>query len=265
MKIINHNTGRLGNSIFRLFANIVFLIVYDIDEGEILYNYTNYDIEVNDVFFVNWSNAILNGKTPIINKKFTLYFSGYYQHDKIFLYFRPHIIEYINKHPNLLLLTDRNDKYMANELINYQLEQNYKIVAHVRLEDFIQINQVINPLSIYKILDDIIGKTNNNNICIVVNQPKSQIENNYINLFKKKYDIIVESNDPIKDYNIMKKSEILICSYSSLSWCAAFLSNTIKCVYIPNYKESLHQSFKTLPNSKLYDCDFCDIKKLEQL
>ena len=265
MKIINHNKGRLGNSIFRLLANIVFLIVYDIDEGEILYNYTNYDIEINDDFFVNWSNDILNGKIPIIDKKITLYFSGYYQHDKIFLHFRPRIIEYINKHPNLLLLTDRNDKYMANELINYQLEKNYKIVAHIRLEDFIQINQVLNPLSISKILYDIIAETNNNNICIVVNQPKSQIENNYINLFKKKYDIIVESNDPIKDYNIMKNSENLICSYSSLSWCAAFFSNTIKSVYIPNYKEKLHQSFKTLPNSKLYDCDFCDIKKLESI
>lgn len=265
MKIINHNKGRLGNSIFRLLANIIFLIIYGIDEGEIQYNYTNYDIEVTDEFFVNWSNTILNDKIPIIKKNCTLYFTGYYQHDKIFLYFRPHIIEYINKHPNLLLLTDRNEKYMANELINYKLEKNHKIVVHIRLEDFIQINQVLNPLYISKILDDIIAETNNNNICIVVNQPKSEIENKYINLFKNKYDIIVESNDPIKDYNIMKNSEILICSYSSLSWCAAFFSNTIKSVYIPNYKESLHQSFKILPNSKLYDCHFCNINELESI
>lgn len=267
MKIINHNKGRLGNSIFRLLANIVFLIVYDIDEGEILYSYRdkNYDIEVTDDFFVNWSNAILNGKIPIINKNSTLYFTGYYQHDKIFLYFRPHIIEYINKHPNLLLLTDRNEKYMANELINYKLEKNHKIVLHIRLEDFIQINQVLNPLYISKILDDIIAETNNNNICIVVNQPKSEIENNYIDFFKKKYDVIVESNDPIKDYNIMKNAEFLICSYSTLSWCAAFFSDTIKSVYIPNYKESLHQTFKTLNNSKLYECIFCDYNKLQYI
>jgi len=40
MIIINHNKGRLGNSIFRLLANIVFLLVYDID-GTIKYNYDN--------------------------------------------------------------------------------------------------------------------------------------------------------------------------------------------------------------------------------
>ena len=105
MKIINYNKGRLGNSIFRLLANIIFLIVYDIDGGEILNSYrdTNYDIEISDEYFLNWSNAILNGKIPIINKNYTLYFTGFYQHDKIFLFFRPHIIEFINKHPNLLL------------------------------------------------------------------------------------------------------------------------------------------------------------------
>ena len=53
----------------------------------------------------------------------------------------------------------------------------------------------------------------------------------------------------------MKNAEILICSYSTLSWCAAFFSNTIKCVYIPNYKESIGQSFKKLPNSKLFDAE----------
>ena len=268
MKIFNHNKGRLGNSIFRMLANIIFLIVYDIDEGEIMYSYKNkkYDIEVTDDFFVNWSDVILNGEIPIINKTSTLYFTGYYQHDKIFLYFKPRIIEYINKHPNLLLLTDRNDKYIANELINYNLERKYKIVVHIRLEDFIQINQVLNPLSITKIVDDIIAETNNKTICLVVNQVKTQIENNYINFFKRKYDmVVVESNDPIKDYNIMKNAEILICSYSTLSWCAAFFSNTIKSVYIPNYKESIGQSFKKLPNSKLFDCDFCNVNKLENI
>ena len=98
-----------------------------------------------------------------------------------------------------------------------------------------------------------------------MNKPKKEIEFKYLNFFKNKYNIIIESNDPIKDYNIMKKSKILICSYSTLSWCAAFFSTTIETVYIPNYKESLHQTFKTLKNSKLYECDFCNIEKLNSI
>ena len=169
MKIFNSNSGRLGNSIFRLLANIVFLIVYDID-GTIIYNQNNYDINVNDNYFVEWSSKILLGEIPPIDKTSTLYFNGYYQHDKIYLYFKKQIIDYINNHPELLLLTDRNDFYKAINLSSYNLEKTYKTVVHLRLEDFLVTNQVLDPLSICKILDKI---TNNNDdkICFVVNQP----------------------------------------------------------------------------------------------
>ena len=264
MKIFNHNKGRLGNSIFRLLANIVFLIVYDID-GEIIYNNLNYDIEICDNYFVNWANSVLSNNIPTINKSSVLYFTGYYQHDKIFFHFKNQIIEYINKHQELLLFTDRNEVYKAFELISYNLEKTYKIVAHIRLEDFLEINQVLNPLSICKILDEITTDNSDKNLCIVVNQPKKELEFKYINFFKNRYNVFIESNSPIKDFNIMKNAELLICSYSTLSWCASFFSNNIKYVYIPNYNESLHQTFKFTNNSKLYDCEFCSVEKLNYI
>ena len=42
----------------------------------------------------------------------------------------------------------------------------------------------------------------------------------------------------------MKESELLICSKSSLSWCAAFFSDKIKQCYLPDYEESIRQTFK---------------------
>jgi hypothetical protein len=262
MKIINHNKGRLGNSIFRLFSNIVFLTVYDID-GEITNGHAHYDILVDDMFFVNWSNSVLNGKIPVISKYTTLHFCGFYQHDKIFMFFKNEIINYINNHPNLLLTTDRNEIYRAHELINYNLDKKYKIVVHIRLEDFLEINQVLNPLSICKLIDQILIKTNDTNICFVVNQPKTELEFKYINFFKKKYNnIIIESNDPIKDFNLMRNAEFLICSYSTLSWCAAFLSDTVKEVYIPDYNIQLHQTFKNINNTILYNYYPCSADEL---
>lgn len=266
MKITNHNRGRLGNSIFRLFANIVFLITYDID-GEITNENENYQLLINDEFFVYWSNSVLNGKIPAINKSSTLHFCGYYQHDKIFMVYKNQIIDYINNHPNLLLMTDRNEIYRAYNLLHYDLDKKYKIVAHIRLEDYLEFNHVLNPLSLCKLMDQIIKK-NESDICFVLNQPKQEMEFKYINYFKNKYNIIFESNDPIKDYNIMRNAEILICSYSTLSWCAAFLSDTIKEIYFPNYNISLHQTFKNANNTNntiLYDFQFCDINELNSI
>jgi hypothetical protein len=264
MKIVNHNKGRLGNSIFRLLANVVFLIVYDID-GEIIYNNFNCTKTISDEYFCKWADNILNGKIDdTIDKNSIILFDGYYQHDKIYSFFRPQIIDYLKKRPNLLLLTHFTDNYKVGDLFHTSNKQ-YDIVVHIRLEDFIQINQVLNPLTICQILDENVN--NNKNICLVLNKPTEEIEFKYIDYLKNKYNIIVESNDPITDFHIMKNAEMLICSYSTLSWCAAFFSDSVKKVYIPNYNISLHQTFNALQHTKvtLYDCDFCNIERLSSI
>lgn len=269
MKIINHNRGRLGNSIFRLLANIVFLIVYDIDGGEILNNYTNYDIEISDEYFLNWSNDLLNGKISIINKNNTLKFTGFYQHDKIFLFFKPHIIEFINKHPNLLLLTDKNEIYMANNLIKNKLKKVYKIVVHLRLEDFIEISHVINPNCIKNILLEIRNNYPDEEICLVLNKPNTELERKYVEyLMKDINNIKTESNDVITDYMIMRDSQVLVCSCSTLSWAASFFSTTLEKVYMPNYNnpDRIHETFKKcITNTISYNFDKCSKEKLMEI
>lgn len=270
MKIINCNYGRLGNSIFRMFANIVFLIVYDINGTIIHDNFIldNNIITVNEEYFIDWSHKILNGIIPPLNTSSVIKFISYFQHDKIYLKYRQQIIDYIKVHPELLLMTDRKQKFNAIDLIQYNINRTYSFVVHLRLEDFLITEQVISPISLSNVIDFIIHKhrlEKNQPICFVVNKPEKELEFKYIDFFKNKYNIIIESNDPITDFHIMKNANLLVCSYSTLSWCAAFLSDIAGDIYIPNYNSNPNQTFKNIPNSSLYDIEFCNVARLKEI
>jgi hypothetical protein len=273
MLIYNHNQGRLGNSLFRLFANIVFCINYDIkshireDTHNIKYNLT-----VTDNYFIEFMNKIINNvDLPLIkidvNSK--ILFNGFYQHDAIFLKYKKQIINYIERHPELIIKTDKNDSYKAINFINYKINKKYNIVIHLRLEDFIEISQVIHPNSIKNIIDKINKEYNYQPICIVVNKPTRELEIKYVSFFTKKYkNIIVESNDVITDYTIMRESSVLVCSCSTLSWSAAILSNSLQKVYMPNYKNvhGSHQTCKYIHNNtELYEINTCNINELKRI
>ena len=63
----------------------------------------------------------------------------------------------------------------------------------------------------------------------------------------------LEHNDTITDFYIMKESELLICSKSTLSWCAAFFSDKIQKCYLPDYNETANSSCKyPIDNTELY-------------
>jgi hypothetical protein len=149
-----------------------------------------------------------------------------------------------------------------------KLNKIYEIVFHLRLEDFITLSHVMNPESLSKILDNYKDKQ----ICFVVNKITTKLEEKYIDFFMKRYDIVLESNDVITDYHIMKNAKILCCSCSTLSWIAAFFSVTVELVYFPNYEYShgnedrYHERFKKpIENTVLYDFDKCSPETLETI
>lgn len=187
MIIFNDNKGRLGNSLFRLFANIVFLTIYKQDAP--IYNYINRNsLCVNDNDFIAWMNNVLSGTTPkLVNPNANYLFDGYYQHDAIFVKFKKEIVEYIIKHQNLIIRTDKNDSYRIIDFINYPIQKQYNIVVHLRLEDFITISQVIDPNCIQVVIDEIASLYSNEQICIVVNKSTTDVESKYIDFLKKKF------------------------------------------------------------------------------
>ena len=271
MIIYNHNKGRLGNSLFRLFANIVFLVVYKINFTIVndASHQNNYNI-ITDDYFINFMNRLLNGN-PIdnINPNMNILFNGYYQHDKIYVKCKQHIINYIHNHPEMILKTDKNDSYRAIDFVNFKTEKKYKIVVHLRLEDFIEISLVIDPNSIKDVIDKINKEYNNETICFVLNKPKTELELKYVKFFTEKYNnIVLESNDVITDYTIMREANVLVCSCSTLSWAAAILSNSLEKVYMPNYK-NVHGSHQTckqpILNTELYEMKTCNINELNNI
>jgi hypothetical protein len=259
MKVYDCKLGRLGNAIFRYFASTLFRIIYS---GERIYDQNDCSIMFSDDSFINWSNDILNNIVPNISKESSIMFYGFYQHDKIFIKYRKELINWIITHPNELLFTDGNDDNITyfnydqvsykslNLIVNPYQVKNYDVVVHLRLEDFINNNDAIHPISIKQVLDQIKEK----NICFVVNKPKTELENKYINYFKQFYNITVESNSVIEDYHIMKNAKTLVCSCSTLSWVAAFLSDRVKLVYFPDYNNNRsHETFKMpIENTILY-------------
>ena len=268
MLIFNHNKGRLGNSLFRLFANIVFIVANNDNNSQIINESprTRSDLVVTDNYFINWMNKLLyQNQVNKINMT-SILFDGYYQHDSIFIKFKQHIVDYIKNHPELILKTDKNENYNAINFIDYKITKKYKIVVHLRLEDFIDIGHVINPSSIKNVIDKINKEYNNEPICFVLNKPKTELEQKYIHFFTSNYhNIIIESNDVLTDYTIMKEATILVCSCSTLSWAAAILSNTLQKVYMPNYKNvnGSHQTCKQpISNTELYEIDMCSKNEL---
>jgi hypothetical protein len=172
-------------------------------------------------------------------------------------------------HRDMILHTHTNEHYKAIDFINFKTTKHYKIVVHLRLEDFIDISLVIDPTCILPVIDKINKEYNNEIICIVLNKPTTELEFKYINFFTEKYpNIVVESNDVITDYTIMKESTILVCSCSTLSWAAAILSNSIQKVYMPDYKNvhGPHQTCKRpILNTELYEINICSSDELRNI
>ena len=269
MIICNNNQGRLGNSIFRLFANIVFCTIYDISAQIVNINYQP-NIIVNDSYFINFLNNIINDK-PIenIDKNTVILFDGFFQHDKIYILFKNNIINFIKNHPEIILVTDHNENYKAFDLVSFNITKQYNIVVHLRLEDFIEISHVINPNSIKKILFEIRNEYPDEEICLVLNNPKTDLERKYVDyLTRDLNNIKIETNDVITDFTIMRKSKILLCSCSTFSWVASFLSETLEKVYMPNYNnpDRIHETFKQpILNTVLYDFEKCSKENLLEI
>ena len=272
MKIYNSRLGRLGNAIFRYFASSLFCIIYDY---KITYTKKEVNMIFNDQLFIVWMENILADSIPIIPLN-NYEFYGYYQHDQIYIKFKNELLSWMNNNLDDRIYTDGNDEntnnynynaiyYSVRELIIPPPDLIYHdIVIHIRLEDFIENNYIINPNSIIKLLKDL----NKNKICIVVNKLKTDLEIKYIDYIKNNINIelIIQSGTVIEDFHVMKNAKILICSFSTLSWCAAFMSTTITTLYFPNKNKELHETFsKPIENTILYNYNICSKIELEKI
>ena len=176
-------------------------------------------------------------------KNVNLLMDGYFQFSYIYLQYKPQILEYMDKHKHEhKIQTDRNDIFFVKDIINdIELDKNkiYDIAIHIRLGDFNGRLDFIEPQYYIKLFETIDIKSSQK-ICLIhepiTNLRDGQYIQELIAWFKSKnININVEYNSLLVDFNIMKQATILVCSMSTLSWIAAYVSNHIKKCYMPNY------------------------------
>lgn len=259
MKVNFITRGRLGNAIFRYLASVIICLYYNgiYTIGE------HYNFNCNDDIFLKIVKGIENNNLiHLLSENINM--NCFYQHDNIYKINKNKIINFINNHKEHYVLTDginagdgNCEKFYMSEILNTPINftKKYKNVLHVRLEDFVTHNLFLPNIRIINLLQKNII---NNELCIVCKKPISDFEHEYIKNIvnycqQNNIVVILEHNDTLTDYYIMKESELLICSKSTLSWCSAFFSNCIKKCYMPNYEISDNSTCKyPIDNTELY-------------
>lgn len=261
MNIIFKPIGRIGNAIFRYLASVLLII-----KSNYKYNYIDSNKLLIPFKIVRNPDFVRYVNDPNIIPNLNLVMGDFYQIENVYTECKSNIIDYINNHKFEHTIKSQLDNgtvtYYLHQFIDNQTCINmYDIVIHIRLDDFVTINEHI---PIQKLIDlmEKIEFNINHKIGLVFDQIKTNFEKIYIdqltNWFSNRHlSVSIENNDVITDFHIMKNARILICSRSTLSWCAAYLSTNIEKCYMPNYpilRKRPYQTFKTpIQNTILYD------------
>ena len=199
--------------------------------------YVRKTIKINDDNFL----AFMNKKLEYFN----ITMDGFFQVGHLYLQYKEQILNYIVEHQHEhFIKTDINQMFLMRDLlnnINLPPEKQYDIVIHIRLGDFNGRPDYIELkyyLSLFETIDWLaLGKR----ICILFDPATSKPGDCvYIEECMRWFEEInipidVESNSLLMDFNIMKQAEILVCSMSTLSWAAAYLSKRLKQCYMSDY------------------------------
>jgi hypothetical protein len=233
--------GRFGNAIFRYLASRLFCIFLDYNISDT--NNIQYYQNLSDEIFIDWMKHFLKEKTIRYYDCNYLFFTGFYQHDMIYRFFKKNLIHYIKEHPNDKIETDRNEIYYANDILGEKpiISFEYKTVIHLRIEDFIDLNLAMDPTS----LDPVLERCEQP--FLFVHAPvSSELDKKYIDYFKNKYpNSYYYTEYVVKCYNLMRHAEVLVCSSSTISWVAALFNDVNVKTYMPrNYRSLPHESFQ---------------------
>jgi mannosyltransferase OCH1-like enzyme len=221
----------------------------------------NQGLYVKNIMNINDNNYFKNYEKCKINN---LIMDGYFQFDEIYLENKNEIINFIEKNKdNHKIKTDRNDIFYLKDLINnIKLDNSkiYDIVIHLRLDDFDRLDDFIEYNCIISLLKKIYTNNKNKRYALVFqkihnnNYKDNEYINNLLNWFKQNnIEINVENNDLITDFNIMKQCKTLVCSNSTLSWIAGYLSKNIELCYMPLNDNHSNRFKKPIENTIFYD------------
>lgn len=284
---IFNQSGRFGNAVFRYMAYVVlqknstnFKYILDTDFSNI--RDTDSETCIKNTTTINEDNFFdfTNKENPNISKlpdNTNISLQGYFQYDKIYLQNKSYIVDFIEQHKNIHEVRADNETYLTKHIIDDVLlepSKQYENVIHIRLGDFNGRPDFIETeymLQLFATVKDIFYKKT----AVVIETPSSDADIKYLNTILewfKENSIpipVIESNDMLTDYNIMKQAKTVISSMSTLCWAAAYFSKSLEKIYMPNYNffdiEDRKNGYFKMPieNTVLYNVKttkFADIK-----
>jgi len=234
---------------------------------------------INEDNFFNYIQYIDEENLNIsqLPKNRNISLNGYFQYDQIYLQNKSYILEFLERNKDVHQVTTDGEIYFTKSIIDDMVLESSKIyenVIHIRLGDFNGRPDFIEHEYLLRLFSNI-KDTFYKKTAIVIENPSSQLDINYLNTvleWFKQNNVptpVVESNDMLTDYNIMKQAKVIVSSMSTLCWAAAYFSKSLEKVYIPNYNffniEDRKNGFFKMPiqNTILYDVKttkFTDIK-----
>jgi GR25 family glycosyltransferase involved in LPS biosynthesis len=175
---------------------------------------------------------------------FNVIVDGFFQFGYIYLKYKPQILNYLTLHKNEhFIQTNENERFLMRDLIDdiaLPAEKQYDIAIHIRLGDFNGRPDFIEFEYYRNLFESLLEVFEGKRICLIYQPSSLTTDAAYINECMKWFQahgipLSIESNYILVDFNIMKQAAILICSMSTLSWAAAYLSTRIQTCYMPNY------------------------------
>ena len=245
--------GRTGNNLYQYFVTRILADIYKLNSSNefrspVLHftDHTRYDTIINrETLVVTDDNIydVIENHDKYRNRNFLL--EGFFQDSGFF-----------------------NDNY--HNILSYLKLDNIKkncddIVMHIRLNDFNREGSkscVIDPSWYLEILQ----MESFRKLYIVIDTwgrkkyRKEESEKNYINYFNKYVPIII-SNREMEDFHYIRKFDKIICSNSTFSWWAAFLSDASR-IYTPSNWRGKKKLWNIRDISITSDNKSCDINRL---
>jgi len=254
MKIYGINYGGFGNAVFNLLGTILLkvlfptMVILSFETMEEIEEFKKNAIQINDEYFLEILNNKIVHNIDILDSSQNYWNNCYCQYDEIFTIYRKPIVEYILAHPQEKIFAGHTYRFFPiADIISPKETEQYDILLHIRLGDFVHLGWVIHPENIRQLLEREISEKSNPKIGILVDHRKTYLEKKYVEYVRKVYPKaeILENNDILTDYNILRNAKHVIVSCSTFSWVAILFAREDQTVLFPNYEHRWnHEQFR---------------------
>ena len=268
MKIYGINYGGFGNAVFNVLGTILLKILFPdleivpLETMEEIEEYKQTAIKINDEYFLEIVNTKIehNRDPDLLDVTRNYWNNSYSQYDEIYVRYREQIMEYILAHPQEKIFTAHTYHFFPIvDIVSVQETEIYDVLLHLRLGDFVVLGWTIHPESIREVFAKAFSKevalveakdpdiSENKKIGIMVDRRNTELEKKYVEYMLEVCPAaeILENNDIITDYNILRNAKHVIASCSTFSWAAVLFAQENQTVSFPNYEHRWqHEQFR---------------------